>query len=31
VLEDVGGDFPLEILVQAHELGKRALAKLEAQ
>lgn len=31
VLEDVGGDFPEEILLQAHELGKQALAKLEAQ
>jgi DNA-binding transcriptional regulator YdaS (Cro superfamily) len=30
-LEDVGGDFPGEIILQAHELGKRALAKLEAQ
>jgi DNA-binding transcriptional regulator YdaS (Cro superfamily) len=31
VLEDVGGDLPKEILLQAHELGKQALAKLEAQ
>lgn len=31
VLEDIGGDFPVEILRQAHEAGKQMLARLEAQ
>jgi transcriptional regulator with XRE-family HTH domain len=31
LLEDLGADFPDEILIQAHELGKQTLARLEAR
>jgi hypothetical protein len=30
-LEDIGGDFPTEIAVEAHKAGIQALARLEAQ
>ena len=31
LLEDIGGDFPTEIAVEAHKAGMQALARLEAQ